>query len=76
MSHLTKSTFNHIRQESGRKPTVCNCTRCQAQCHTPCLGTPEDIEKLLKAGYADRLTAYLVSGEQNHQTKGGLIWHL
>ena len=25
------------------------------QCHTPCLGTPQDIEKLIDAGYSDRL---------------------
>lgn len=55
MSHLAKPTFNYIMQKSGRKPTVCSCSQCQAQCHTPCLGTPEDIEKLISAGYGDRL---------------------
>ena len=25
------------------------------QCHTPCLGTPDDIERIIDAGYADRL---------------------
>lgn len=55
MSHLAKPTFSYIMQKSGRKPTVCNCERCKAQCHTPCLGTPEDINKLIEAGYQDRL---------------------
>ena len=42
-------------QKSGRKPTVCSCERCKNQCRTPCLGTPEDIAKLIDAGYKDRL---------------------
>lgn len=62
MSHLAKPTFSYIMQKSGRKPTVCNCERCKAQCHTPCLGTPEDIGKLIDAGYGSRLapTTWLV----------------
>lgn len=53
--YFGKSTFSHIMQKSGRKPTVCRCEKCKSQCHTPCLGTPEDIYKLMDAGYADRL---------------------
>ena len=53
--YFGKSTFSHIMQKSGRKPTVCRCEKCKSQCHTPCLGTPEDIQKLMDAGYADRL---------------------
>lgn len=62
MSHLDKPTFSYIMQKSGRKPTSCNCERCKAQCHTPCLGTPEDILKLIEVGYRDRLapTTWLV----------------
>ena len=55
MSHLGIPTFRYIMQRSGRKPTACSCDRCKSQCHTPCLGTPEDIEKLIDAGYRDRL---------------------
>ncbi len=44
-------------RKSGRKPTVCGCKQCQSQCHTPCLGTPEDIGKLIEAGYSDRLAS-------------------
>lgn len=42
-------------RKSGRKPCECSCDKCKSQCHTPCLGTPEDIERLIKAGYGDRL---------------------
>lgn len=55
MSHLGESTFSYIMRKSGRKPTVCGCQKCQSQCHTPCLGTPEDIMKLIVAGYGSRL---------------------
>lgn len=49
-------------QKSGRKPTACSCEKCKSQCHIPCLGTPEDMEKLIDAGYKDRLapTEWLV----------------
>lgn len=43
-------------RKSSRKPTCCQCAKCQSQCHTPCLGTPEDIVKLIEAGYKDRLS--------------------
>lgn len=33
----------------------CKCVRCQSMCHAPCCGTPEDIENLIKNGYASRL---------------------
>ena len=56
MSNLDKTTFSDIMQTSGRVPTNCNCERCKEQCHTPCLGTPEDIERLIDAGYDNRLT--------------------
>lgn len=42
--------------KSGRKPTSCACEKCRNQCKTPCLGTPEDIERLIEAGYGDRLS--------------------
>lgn len=37
------------------KETECACSRCQAMCKRPCFGTPEDIEKLIEAGYGNRL---------------------
>ncbi len=59
MTYITKQTFSHIIKKSGRKPTECRCERCRAQCHTPCLGTPEDITKLINAGYQGRLSPTL-----------------
>lgn len=42
-------------RKTGRKPIECKCRECKKQCATPCLGTPEDILRLLRAGYRDRL---------------------
>lgn len=43
--------------KTGRKPVSCNCDICQAQCRrSPCLGTPQDIWALIKAGYRDKLS--------------------
>lgn len=55
VKELTKPTLKKIMQKSGRKPTSCACESCKNQCRTPCLGTPEDIERLINAGYGDRL---------------------
>jgi hypothetical protein len=33
----------------------CQCTKCQSMCWRPCFGTPDDIQKLIEAGYEDRL---------------------
>ncbi len=55
MNHIGESSFKYIQRKSGRKVTHCQCSKCQSQCHTPCLATPEDIEKLMDAGYAKRL---------------------
>lgn len=35
--------------------TQCDCEKCQRMCHAPCCGTPDDMMKLIKAGYAHRL---------------------
>lgn len=52
---MAETTLQRIARESECKPSECSCALCQSMCHTPCLGTPEDIEKLVDAGYADRL---------------------
>lgn len=44
-----------IAMQTRREPIQCNCDRCQSQCHTPCLGTPQDILCLIDAGYAESL---------------------
>ena len=45
-----------IMHVTGRKPTACRCPVCQSYCQTPCLGTPQDILRLLDAGYAPQLS--------------------
>lgn len=39
------------------KPNSCSCNKCKNMCKTcPCLGTPEDIYKLVVSGYGNRLS--------------------
>lgn len=53
-----ESTFQKIIRKTGRKPIQCKCQACKSQCKVaPCLGTPEDIEKIIDAGYIDRIKA-------------------
>lgn len=52
---IRESQLQRIMRKTGRRPCQCKCHLCQEQCRTPCLGTPEDIERLIDAGYADRL---------------------
>lgn len=59
MGQLAKTTFDRIAEKSGRKPSACSCESCKNQCRTPCIGTPEDIERLIEAGYTDRLAPTL-----------------
>lgn len=49
------SPLQRIMIKTGRKPIECKCHLCKRQCHTPCLGTPQDILRLMDAGYTDRL---------------------
>lgn len=52
---MKETTFQKIIRRTGRKPVECRCQTCVKQCRTPCLGTPEDIMRLIEAGYIDRL---------------------
>lgn len=52
-------TQERIMKITGRQPNECSCSHCRSQCHTPCLGTPEDIIKIIEAGYNDKLKATL-----------------
>lgn len=56
---LKETQLNRIIRKTGRKPCECKCSLCKMQCHTPCLGTPQDIEKLIDAGYAGNLAPTL-----------------
>lgn len=33
----------------------CSCDSCKAMCKDPCFPTPDDVQKLIAAGYKDRL---------------------
>ena len=50
-----ETSLQRIMRKTGRKPIECKCQKCKQQCKTPCLGTPEDILRLIKAGYKERL---------------------
>lgn len=52
---IRESVLQRIVRKTGHKPCQCKCSLCKEQCHTPCLGTPEDIERLIDAGYNDKL---------------------
>lgn len=56
---IKETQLNRIIRKTGRKPCECKCSLCKMQCHTPCLGTPQDIEGLIDAGYADKLASIL-----------------
>lgn len=50
-----ETDFQKIIRKTGRKPISCKCQECKKQCKTPCLGTPEDIQRLIDNGYKDKL---------------------
>lgn len=56
---MSESTFEKIQRKTGRKPTECKCKLCKSQCKSVCLGTPEDIIKIIHAGYGERLSPTL-----------------
>lgn len=49
------SPLERIIRKTGRKPISCKCQECKKQCSTPCLATPQDIEKIMDAGFADKI---------------------
>lgn len=54
-----ETALQRIIRKTGREPVECRCSACRAQCRTPCLGTPEDILRILQAGYKARLVPTL-----------------
>lgn len=45
-----------IEKMTGLQPSVCSCDKCKNLCRiAPCLPTPDDVIKLVLAGYASRL---------------------
>lgn len=59
---MSRELIERISRVTGRYPVSCDCPRCRRQCLTPCLGTPEDIRRLVEAGYEKdlRLTFWAV----------------
>lgn len=56
---IKETQLKRIIRKTGRKPCECKCSLCKMQCHTPCIGTPQDIENLIDAGYTDKLAPTL-----------------
>lgn len=52
---MNNEITDRIMQVTGRRPIACSCEHCRRQCQTPCLGTPQDIWRLIEAGYESRL---------------------
>ncbi|MES3018885.1 MAG: hypothetical protein V4721_13950 [Bacteroidota bacterium] len=50
-----ESTFEKIIRKTGKKPVDCKCVQCKSQCNHPCLGTPEDMFKIMAAGFGKRV---------------------
>lgn len=50
----TMNTQDYI-DKLGFAPCECSCKKCKSMCHSPCCGSVEDFEKLIDAGYAERL---------------------
>lgn len=46
------------------KPVNCKCNLCKSQCKAPCGGTPEDMFKIIAAGYANRVMYTKFDGVQ------------
>lgn len=57
---MSETSINErIMTISGTRPCQCSCDKCKSLCRTPCIGTPDDINALLGAGYGDRLATTL-----------------
>jgi len=53
---MNETQFEKIVRKTGRKPVECKCKECKKQCaSTVCLGTPQDIKKIIDAGYGDKI---------------------
>lgn len=51
-----ESSLSKISRKTGKKPISCKCAKCKSQClSAPCLGTPQDIEKIIDAGFSEKI---------------------
>lgn len=53
---MENTALQEIMKRSGRAVTECTCRECRSQCKTPCLGTPDDILRIIQAGHIDKLS--------------------
>lgn len=64
-----------IIRKSGMEPSECRCKECRSQCQlTSCLGTPDDLQKLIDAGHATALDKFtfnspFIGNERIHMYK-------
>ena len=57
-----------VRAIVHTEPTACSCGRCVAMCERcPCIGTPQDMLRLIEAGHRDKLapTLWAAQGFEN-----------
>lgn len=48
--------IEEIQKSTGASVNSCSCSTCKNMCRQqPCIGTPDDIKKLIDHGYKDRL---------------------
>jgi len=59
-----ETTLQKISRKTGKKLSFCKCELCKRQCAHPCLGTPDDLVKLIEAGYQNRIMFILWTGAQ------------
>src|ERR1035437_8461921 len=59
-----ETTFEKIIRKTRMKPISCKCNLCKKQCAHPCLGTPEDMVKIIEAGFKDYLTHDEIEGKK------------
>ena len=52
---MNESVYEKIIRKSGMKPVSCKCQLCKSQCRTPCFGIPDDMKKIIEAGYINRV---------------------
>lgn len=52
--------YEEIKQTTGTVETSCTCSQCKNHCRrVPCVGTPDDIVRLINAGFIHKLAATL-----------------
>lgn len=56
MKHRLKTVEELLRNE----PPACSCKTCRMNCLIPCWGTPDQMRRIMDAGYADRLSPDVV----------------